>query len=302
MRPNLSYAHPESRGGWWSHDADLTHLHVPEVIEVAQRTYEAFQKFLDTYPRFREHAPIDWSALDPTVREFAIANSKATKDAWAVRYLDPQLVPQAHETLIASSLPSGQVLVAGTQVKETVRVLTPTSEMRNGLRAALTSNPRSAPPPLVATAQRFVTTWFRDQNISEAIGYVEWGRLQRQFDENQQRLIGNAGGILSWCERFMTSQLVIDHGLVNALGHGDPRHPRYAELPRSQQPEGPFRSIPPTEIAVTADSFFDAPGIGSGSFAMILNATNSMHDSVAIGWQRISGNTWKITFMAASID
>ena len=38
FRPDLSCAHPAARGGWRSHNADLTHLHVAEVIDVAHET------------------------------------------------------------------------------------------------------------------------------------------------------------------------------------------------------------------------------------------------------------------------
>jgi hypothetical protein len=76
MKPNLISAHPQARGGWKSHNADLTAGHVEETLDVARQTYLLLDRFLNQNARYRRRPAAAWSALEPVVRALAAARSR----------------------------------------------------------------------------------------------------------------------------------------------------------------------------------------------------------------------------------
>jgi hypothetical protein len=140
LRPRLSCAHPVVRGGWRSHDADLTYLHEEEVVEQARQTYDIFQRFLSVYPRFRSHGPQSWADLEPLVHEFARAKTKKDKDAWAVKSIDAG--PGALS--VGLTLDGGRENLLGHTIRPRVKSKDP------------------APPELVDSARRVGEAWFRN--------------------------------------------------------------------------------------------------------------------------------------------
>jgi hypothetical protein len=55
VHPDLSFGHPADRGGWYSHNADITCLddHPKEVVAAAKASYEFMVKFLASHPAAR---------------------------------------------------------------------------------------------------------------------------------------------------------------------------------------------------------------------------------------------------------
>ena len=47
----LSWGHPKGRGGWSSHDADLTHCYTADTVAMARATYAQLCKFADAVRR-----------------------------------------------------------------------------------------------------------------------------------------------------------------------------------------------------------------------------------------------------------
>ncbi len=50
VHPNLSWSHPEARGGWYSHNADITSIYPKDAIATAQATYKALVDFSNNHP------------------------------------------------------------------------------------------------------------------------------------------------------------------------------------------------------------------------------------------------------------
>ena len=224
VRPQLSCAHPATRGGWRSHNADRTHLHETDAVDMAMETCAMLRRFLDQNPQFRNQPSADCRSLEPAVREFARARTKTEKDAWAVKYIAEQRMTPvvAALTLPGSSAPSI------TQVT-TVRV-----------RLGMITN-QSPPAALIENAQKFLDTWISRNDPAGAAEFVDWNELRRQFTNDP--VLGESTSLLmAWCKKFLTMYLVEDHAAVNDAGHGDPKGVGYAELPESPPEQGPYRA------------------------------------------------------------
>ncbi len=86
MFPELNWAHPQTRGGWYSHAADLTYLHVDQTLEMAGRTYELLCQFL-TLNRLTPIArQPTWEQLTNVVRQFAKAKTRRAKKQWFLEH------------------------------------------------------------------------------------------------------------------------------------------------------------------------------------------------------------------------
>jgi hypothetical protein len=81
--PTLAWAHPESRGGWNAHRADLT-MHWPaDTMAMAKATYDVLTRYP---PIGAARAPRDWSRLSPALDGFIKAATKTEKRAWFVAH------------------------------------------------------------------------------------------------------------------------------------------------------------------------------------------------------------------------
>ncbi|MGH7837792.1 MAG: DUF6765 family protein, partial [Candidatus Binataceae bacterium] len=85
VRPDLIWSHPALRGGWHSHDADLTHLHVDQTVEMAARTYDMLGEFLTANPAPTNSPRASKTEIERGVRDFAQLSSGEQKKAWFLR-------------------------------------------------------------------------------------------------------------------------------------------------------------------------------------------------------------------------
>jgi hypothetical protein len=180
LRPDLGCGHPAERGGWRKHDADLTHLHIEEVVQLARVTYEALLAFLKNNPKRRDHPAAKWSQLEPIVREFARAKTKAEKNAWAVKHTSER-VGGAPTPVMFSSLnrlltlpgPSG----GANQVRGVRPAATPARGPGFGLPQGRTPPQSPAPKELAEEGRQFLNAWLREQDIDRAAEFVDWAAL-----------------------------------------------------------------------------------------------------------------------------
>jgi hypothetical protein len=320
LRSTLGCGHPETRGGWRSHDADLTHLHVDEVIALARATYDGFLTFLEQNPSRRQRPAEPWAALESIVAEFAKASSKAEKDAWAVKHTS--------ETATAAATPSPKpsparrnstlTLPGPTGGGAQVRVLRPPPPPPPAPRAPgvpalqVVAQPAGAPQALVEEAQGFVAAWLREQNIERAIAFVNWRALVDHQMSGLPRDLDNAA-VIQWCRKFMTMYLVDDHGAVNGAGHCDLRNARYKDLPERPPRSGAFAARTSFEIrALTPQDFMPirfragaaAPGQPAAvevGYLLPLQVASQPHDAIGLIWRR-DGDRWRITAMMSFIS
>jgi hypothetical protein len=276
LRPNMISAHPAARGGWRSHDADLTHLHVTDTLEMARETYALLTTYLTRNPSRRERPSEPWDKLAPIVRELAVAANTAAKDAWAVAN-----IPEQRAGLSAMTNSSSQTLG--------VRVLAPPRSTQRTLPGQHLS--ASEMGRLLAEAQAFLAKWLERRDIGGALEHVAVERLAAQLAGSS----AVAPSAREWCEKVLTMYLIDDHTAVSGVGHGDPTRAGYAQLPRAPQRDGPFRATRSGgAVPLLATDFVPTDVSGSPGYALVLTLNRLTHDTVCIVWESIAGR-WSIT-------
>jgi hypothetical protein len=294
FRPDLSCAHPAARGGWRSHNADLTHLHVAEVIEVARETCNTLVTYLRLHPDRRDRTvrAVTCESLDSrALNDFAKAATRPEKDQWA----------QAHTGESSVSAPVAMLTLPGGAFKSgSLRILAP-PPARAG---------QPPPPELLIAAQDFLAAWATQGNIDRAVTSVNWNALSQQFPPDSP-LRNNQASVIQWCRKFMTMYLVVDHARVDRAGHGDPANKEYASLPESTGADrGPWPvDALPLERPLKATDFLrldDFPQrrlrTPGPAFALVVQPSNQPYDSVSLIWEHEADGRWRITSMVGSIE
>jgi hypothetical protein len=146
---------------------------------------------------------------------------------------------------------------------------------------------------LVRSAQAFLDAWIVRGDIDEALGHVDMDSVAAQLADTAGMAAAGAAPTSEWVERFLTLYLIEDHSEVNRAGHGDPAHPRYAELPRRPVPTGPFRRSRLGVPVLVGGSDFVAAEDAGGGHALILSFDHLSHDTVGVVWKRVEGG-WKL--------
>lgn len=80
----LTWGHPEARGGYKSHNADLTYQWPDDTQQAAQATYQLMQTYLTN--RGRSNAAKPWQAIEKEVKEFGELKTKLGKERWFARH------------------------------------------------------------------------------------------------------------------------------------------------------------------------------------------------------------------------
>ncbi|MPY86723.1 MAG: hypothetical protein GEU99_02235 [Luteitalea sp.] len=284
LRPDLSSAHPEARGGWFSKAADRTYLHVSDVTNMARETFAVLQRYLQHNSQWRVRASADWSALEPIVREFAEASTRQQKDAWAVKHI-PRDWSASVEAGRYLSLPAGPASFA-----RQFQAVRPPSALASSAEV---------PTALLEAANGFVNAWIGTRDVAAAAEFVDTTALGDGLAGTLETTSDAAPKVVrEWSRRFLAMYLVADHWEVDAAGHADPQHPEYATMPETSQGEGPFRTLsvlqPPK---LGADHFVvlekTPPGPG---FGVALRMSDLPYEVVAFVWREIDGR-WLITSM-----
>ena len=204
----LAYGHPEKRGGWLKHDADLTYLHqVPDTIETAHRTYDKLVAFLANHPKLRDHPAVSWSRLEPQVAEFAKAGSKKEKLAWFQKQKDVSLSSYVtHPNFLRSiNLPDSP-------------------REKSSLLGAQAINVRYAQGPrdqihasksVEGFVNEFLTVWIVKHSPQLALKFMNPNFVAKPFSFDPK-----SGSSEDITRSILDMWLVRDHGLVNLLGHG----------------------------------------------------------------------------------
>jgi hypothetical protein len=274
LKRDLISAHPQARGGWRSHNADLTHLHVSETIELARETYGIFTQFLNQNPRFRQNASPPWAKLEPLVRAFAAARTPEEKATWATRN-----VPEEQGRLLR------RAQAAGAQLR--IRAVGPPLTNRRSAIATLDAHERAA---LLQAVNDFLRVWLVQGRVESALAYVDMTQLRLQFTDSEQ--LTTTSAVEAWAARFLTIQLIDDHMAVNTAGHGDPLAPGYKDLPLRPADAGAYKATRRAEAAsisgreLVATDLLDGP-----AFALVLLNEDVLQDALTIVWKRV-GDKW----------
>lgn len=226
-RRELAWSHPEARGGWSSHDADLTFKHPQDTLETAETVYRFMAEFLAANPDLRadlradlrEHPARPWSALEPRVAAFQRADTRVAKYRW---FLDESEQPESplpydafttHPCFLRKlSLPRGP---RRPKVECASPDGAPVPESRRRAAERYAAGPGSA----AGFTRDLLETWFVKRDVERIVETrVDLPRLAE--DLALQATPSAALGDADRAEAFFRMWLVEDHGAVNAAGHG----------------------------------------------------------------------------------
>jgi hypothetical protein len=277
LRPNLISAHPKARGGWRSHDADTTNLHIDEVVQVARASYDAVARLLSNNVGLRDHPATPWAKLEPVVRSFAAAATSEAKAEWARRWIPESERASATDAGLGRS-------------RTNVTVLTSPSDV------TAQSQPDSSLQPdrgLMSAARAFLVSWLTEHDVRSAMNEIDLPQVSKQLETSADSA-GNLSSTAAWCQKVLTLLLVADHDVINRYGHGDPDATGYDEIPLTPTLNGLFRARPALSApALLVTDFVRSDVGGDPALALVLAIPGSRSDTVTLVWRRITGQ-WKI--------
>jgi len=292
LNENLSFGHPVKRGGWLSHNADITHLHGDDTLDTSRETYSLLCRF-HSHRSGKNESPPDWKALKPDVVTFASAETKSAKRDW----------------FIAHGFPADEAnrLVRGLSIED--GYFDSSSAMPRTTGAAPSHGPLA--PELVepyATAYGFLQAWIVEWDITMSVRrFVSVSDVSDQLKASGLATTEASG----WLSKFLTAWLIADHGLVNRDGHGWPGTEGYQLLPGSpQQAElkaASQKSYRPLKFSKLEEairgqfpgSIFDlvslAPIVpGEARCAVMFSFRHTPHDGIVLLMTR-KDHVWRIT-------
>ena len=285
LRPNLISAHPKARGGWRSHDADTTNLHIDEVVQVARASYDAITRLLSKNVGLRDHAATPWAELEPVVRSFAAAATPEAKAEWARRWIPESDRSSASDAGLGRS-------------RTNVTVLTPPSDVSSQNATDSSFQPDRG---LLNAAKAFLVSWLTDHDVRGAMNGIDLTQVSNQLGTSAASA-ANLSSTAVWCQKVLTLLLVADHGVINGYGHGDPDATGYDEIPLTPTLNGRFRARPALAApGLLVTDFVRSDVGGDPALALVLAIPGSRSDTVTLLWRRISGQ-WKIVALFPLAD
>lgn len=315
-QPQLAWSHPQARGGWRKHDADLTWKHKDDTLQTAESMFAFMLEFLDKNEDVQSDPGQDWGTLKKRLGEFQSANTQYEKFQWFMK--EDQRWRKDQKT----GLPYDQFTTYPCFLKSLSLKKAKNSRDRKKLLCAepktfATAAEPDPPMPLsgapvgsiVGFTEDLLHTWFVEQQVDEiADDMTDAVRLTAGLSA--------AGALPSTLsaddsvEGLLAMWLVEDHGLINADGHGveDPELLQRLSDPGLAASDGEWQRI-------SADDLGDAISFPSSSlpFAIFRNDTenasytvlfkpaNAPRDLVSLTIERAERG-WKLVGLDWSVD
>lgn len=303
---DLSWGHPASRGGYLSHAADITYLHVDDTVTTARRTYELLDAFLKTHPSLRSHAGTRWIDLEPAVNSFAQAKSKEEKLKWFATQPDVPLNSYTRTDFLKHiSIPdSGQSVLTRLTALFAKQPQDQFFRQMNELE-------KWDSVPVKAGVDHLLDLWIVQKNIDALTPFTVFTHVAKGLVNESRGTSEDA----SLAKIALGIWLVRDHGAVEQLNHGLP--PKSAEWNAKdleitmselqRQPLIEAGKLGDAIHALDADAPYTIVPLSSVDRVPLAEATsetedyvvafqffNAPHDVVLLYVQRDSGGRWDI--------
>lgn len=203
----LSWGHPKQRGGWRSHNADITHLHIDDSLATAARIYELMVEYLDSHPSFRVYSSFPWSQVELRVRDFAAGATKVAKRKWFDSDPDVPLSSYTYRGFLDHiNLPEGS------HTSVSIRSPIPRGRIVNAAQKAFPS-----PNCVQEFVEAFLRQWIIEQKIEGYLQSIDIPSVAARLASGEQT---SQLEPQLWVMTAFRMWLLPDHGLVNQLGHG----------------------------------------------------------------------------------
>ncbi|MEX2222934.1 MAG: hypothetical protein WEG40_14175 [Candidatus Rokuibacteriota bacterium] len=285
----LAWGHPNKRGGWLKHRADLTVEWPTDIRATVEATWKVLEAYAKRNPwvRAQSRQPVPLSALKADVTAFGAAGTKTDKLRWFVDrgFDEPAIIPY----LLRTSLADGKRQMS-----------TPSMPMV----AALATGPIVALGPVPADAgAHLVEFWNRWVSGRDFYGLATRSLAVREFAQN----VGVQGRPDDIAAATLGLWRLADHGQVERLGHVPPVPGTQAESELRALLKDPAATIAVdglayamSPLAVKGPPLALAP-VGRNRYAAIGRFRHAPHDVVMAVTERI-GRDWKITEIRSMVE
>ena len=199
----LSWGHPVERGGYRSHDADLTYKWPGDIHLTAKITYEFMQAFLDK--NGGSHPGKPWSVIEKEVQEFGALDTKFGKEKWF----------KGHGFTKTAFLDEISLEDGARSYTQSAELVKPsTKPLPDSLKARM----QDVPSDVRTFYASFFEAWTTEKDLMRFQGRLrKLGAIKEGGKTNGEGLEGGKPDALA--ARLWTWRLR-DHGLANKLGHG----------------------------------------------------------------------------------
>ena len=145
--PDRAWAHPAARGGWNSHEADLTKDWPADTVAMAKATYDILARY--PMPAGAKRQAKSWDAIAPELDGFVRAATKTAKKDWFVAHAIADV-----SFLEGVSLPDGKEAFTQTWPGRRLPPLSSAESRQHGVD-----------PALLAFFNRFFAQWMSSDDF-----------------------------------------------------------------------------------------------------------------------------------------
>lgn len=259
----VTWGHPDDRGGCWSHKADWTSQWVSnksaggrnDALEAARSTFKFLVKFLADNPSYAKGPPVKWDeAIEKEVIDFTKARSKALKHVWfqrdEIRRQQGRLGFIETTTLYGPYLPHISLPQRPSELSAGAGTERPILNSQDAARQGLVAQGAAfipfiqssiGEPSLQRTATVFLNAWVRG-DIGKAMKNASLDHIGADLRSHGIVDFESKG----WAERFLMMWLIEEHAALDEAGHGMPtagNRSMYLVLPTAPRKDGPYKTI-----------------------------------------------------------
>ncbi|HVY04677.1 MAG TPA: DUF6765 family protein [Burkholderiales bacterium] len=279
FRSGYAWGHPDRRGGWSHHRADLTCADTTSTLEMAEATFDQLRKLCDLTSGTACVSPGWTKELKSKIMDFAAVDTRLGKRKWLVDMYKATGLPEFEDSLSDIDLPwdfyntqrSGFVTKCVEIPKRSAAVINRSvasidSALAHETRhssymrrvAFVDEHKCEADPGLKSVSKQFIDWWLTESPSLRRRDFL--GTEGKARDQNFTRFLDSDHMQIQlrawlgekkiedpnlWPAVFLRIWLIEDHGIVEALGHADPTSPQYEKLRIVLFDEDRFRAEKP---------------------------------------------------------
>jgi hypothetical protein len=315
-QPQLAWSHPQDRGGWRKHDADLTWMHPGDTMQTARAVFLFLRDFLADNDAFTAHPEKDWRALTQRLEGFQKAKTQFQKFQWFIeedkRWREDQKTGLPYDQF--STYPC---FLKSLSLKKAKKFRDRKKLYCAGPKTHATAAEPDPPVPLsgapansiVGFTEDLLHTWFVEQQVDEiAAELTDAPRLTSG--------LAAAGALPSTLsaddavEGLLAMWLVEDHGLINEEGHGvaDPALLQELSDPGLAASDGEWQRISAHDLRAAISFPSSALPFAiflndneNASYTVLFKPANAPRDLLSLKIERAERG-WKLVGLDWSVD
>ncbi|MGD9340586.1 MAG: hypothetical protein PVG76_06615 [Chromatiales bacterium] len=315
-QPQLAWSHPQARGGWRKHDADLTWKHKEDTLQTARAMFAFMLEFLDKNEDFQSDPGQDWGTLKKRLGEFQSANTQYEKFQWFIeedqRWREDQKTGLPYDQF--STYPcflKSLSLKKANKFRDRKKLLCAEPRTFATVAEPDPKMPLSGAPvgSIIGFTEDLLHTWFVEQQVDEiAAEMTDAPRLTAGL--SAARALHSTLSADDSVEGLLAMWLVEDHGLINAEGHGvaDPELLQRLSDPGLAASDGAWQRISADDLGAAISFPSSALPFAifrndneNASYTVLFKPANAPRDLLSLTIERAERG-WKLVGLDWSVD